>query len=385
MSTVFRVEKNKNYTVMSNIHLKDRRLSLKAKGLLSVILSLPPEWDYTVTGLAYIVAEGANSVRTAVQELESFGYITRRQGRDDLGRMSANEYHVYEDPRQNPDYSCEENLENSSMSEKADNIFLASPSADKPLTENPSTDKPTTATFNKLNTNKINTQSSITHPRATREKEDLTERTEGRTDFHHNNSSFVDNSKREVYLDSIHENIEYDSFAEKDKADELVGVMLDVMCSQKETIRVNGEELPTEQVKKRFLELKKAHIEHALNVLESNAGNVRNIRAYLITALYNAPTAVYSATSRGSTNSAPSNSARSYSAPSSAYPSRNTAAPAPQRPSYAMGSSFDMDDVFARIKGRYNEPRENDDWLSKDEQPADNWQQHTPKYVLLDC
>ncbi len=369
MSTVFRVEKNKNYTVMSNIHLKDRSLSLKAKGLLSVILSLPPEWDYTVTGLAHIVADGADSVRTAVRELESFGYITRRQGRDDLGRMSVNEYHVYEDPSQNPDYSCEEN--NSSMSEKADNIFLASPSTDKPLTENPSTDNSSTATFNILNTNKSNTNSSITHPRASREKKKLTERTEGMNDFHEENNSFEnERSEWEEYLNAIHENIEYDSFAEKAKADELVGVMLDVMCSRKETIRVNGEELPAEQVKKRFLELKKAHIEHVLAALESNSGSVRNIRAYIITALYNSPTAVCGARSFPNNSYFPHYG--SYSAPS--------AQTAPKKPAYAMESSFDMDDIFARIKARYKRDENDDDWLPKSPKKEDL----KPKYVLLE-
>lgn len=229
---------------------------------------------------------------------------------------------------------------------------------------------------------------------------ELTERTEGRTDFHQNNSSFVDNSKREEYLNSIHENIEYDSFAEKEKADELVGVMLDVMCSQKGTIRVNGEELPTEQVKKRFLELKKAHIEHALNVLESNAGSVRNIRAYLITALYNAPTAVCSAASahngansapgnstRNSINSAPENTAHNSASSSSDTSLPNGSYSAPSARPSAMESSFDMDDVFAGIKARYNQQRDDDDWYNKppEEAPANAFQQdNSPRYVLLD-
>ena len=166
MSTVFRVEKTKNFTVMSNIHLKDKRLSLRAAGLLSKILSLPPEWDYTVTGLAKITADGVDSVRAAVRELESFGYITRRQLRDERGRMSQNEYHVYEDPKQNPEFS--------EQSEPTDNIFLCEPSAVEPLREIPSTELPTAGTYNILNTNKSNTHSSITHSRAPR-AEELTE------------------------------------------------------------------------------------------------------------------------------------------------------------------------------------------------------------------
>ena len=80
MSTVFRVEKNANYTVMANYHLKDRRLSYKAKGLLSEMLSLPPDWDYTLSGLAVIAADGLDGVRSAVRELEKYGYGAFRVG-----------------------------------------------------------------------------------------------------------------------------------------------------------------------------------------------------------------------------------------------------------------------------------------------------------------
>ena len=104
MSTVFRVEKNGNFTIMSNYHLKDRRLTYKAKGLLSEMLSLPPDWDYTLTGLALIANDGIDSVRSAVKELEKYGYLVRFQRRDEHGRMSVNEYAVYENPELNPNY-----------------------------------------------------------------------------------------------------------------------------------------------------------------------------------------------------------------------------------------------------------------------------------------
>ena len=89
---VFRVEKTDNYTVMSNYHLRDKSISLKAKGLLSQMLSLPPEWDYTLQGLAYINKEGINSVREGVKELEKAGYIKRRRVRGDKGLFAGNEY-----------------------------------------------------------------------------------------------------------------------------------------------------------------------------------------------------------------------------------------------------------------------------------------------------
>ena len=96
---VFRVERNTGYTVMSNHHLRNKELSLKAKGLLSQMLSLPEDWDYTLSGLSYINRESIDAIRTAVWELEKAGYITRRQGRDEKGKMTAIEYTIYEQPQ----------------------------------------------------------------------------------------------------------------------------------------------------------------------------------------------------------------------------------------------------------------------------------------------
>ena len=102
---VFRVEKTDNYTVMSNYHLRDKSISLKAKGLLSQMLSLPPEWDYTLQGLAYINKEGINSVREGVKELEKAGYIKRRRVRGDKGLFAGNEYVIRELPEsEKPSY-----------------------------------------------------------------------------------------------------------------------------------------------------------------------------------------------------------------------------------------------------------------------------------------
>lgn len=92
---IFRVEKERNYTVMSNVHLKDKGISLKAKGLLSVILSLPEDWNYTTRGLAAICKEGVDSIGAALRELESAGYLTRHRLRDRSGRISDTEYVVY--------------------------------------------------------------------------------------------------------------------------------------------------------------------------------------------------------------------------------------------------------------------------------------------------
>ena len=125
---VFRVEKTKDYTIMSNHHLKDRRLSLKAKGLLSMMLSLPKEWDYTLKGLARISREGVDAIRGALRELEKEGYVIRRQLRGPGGQIQDIEYLIYEQPpgtgspgtgnpgtvRPCPEKSAESNMDRSS-------------------------------------------------------------------------------------------------------------------------------------------------------------------------------------------------------------------------------------------------------------------------------
>ena len=129
---VFRVERNRGYTVMSNHHLRNKELTLKAKGLLSQMLSLPDNWDYTLAGLSRINREKIDAIRTAVWELEKAGYITRRQGRDEKGKMAAIEYTIYEQPQ-------------------LENPILENPTTDNPMLENPMTDNPTSENPTQLN------------------------------------------------------------------------------------------------------------------------------------------------------------------------------------------------------------------------------------------
>ena len=95
---VFRIERTRDYTVMSNHHLRDKALSLKSKGLLSMMLSLPEDWNYTTRGLAKICKEGVDAIGGALRELEAAGYIVRHQMRDRQGRISDTEYVIYEQP-----------------------------------------------------------------------------------------------------------------------------------------------------------------------------------------------------------------------------------------------------------------------------------------------
>ena len=93
---VFRIEKTRDYTVMSNHHLRNTGLSLKSKGLLSMMLSLPEDWNYTTRGLAKICKEGTDSIGSALKELERAGYIIRNRLRDSKGKIVDVEYVIYE-------------------------------------------------------------------------------------------------------------------------------------------------------------------------------------------------------------------------------------------------------------------------------------------------
>lgn len=126
---VIRVEKTKDYTVMSNHHLSNTKLSLKAKGLMSLMLSLPEDWDYTIKGLASICKDGVDSISAAIKELEGEGYMTRHRTRDEGGRLTGTEYVIHESPQ---------TIENADFSPKRENPVL-----DKiePVGENPILDE----------------------------------------------------------------------------------------------------------------------------------------------------------------------------------------------------------------------------------------------------
>ena len=261
---VFRVEKTKNYAVMSKHHFQDKSISLKAKGLLSEMLSLPESWDYTLAGLASINKESVDAIRTAVWELEKAGYIVRRQGRDEKGKMSAIEYIIYEHP-QLP----------TPMSE---NPILENPTSDNPTTANPSAAYPTAENPTQLNNKQSNTKElsidSINHP----------SKGDG-ADEMKNRSELEDEIKSNIDYDIIVENKQND----RRQIDEIVTLMLDAICSPSPTVRINGTDIPKSVVMERFLQLDSEHIEYVIFAMERSKPEIRNIRAYLLTALYNAP------------------------------------------------------------------------------------------------
>ena len=111
--SVFRINKTANYTVMSNHHFKEKKMSLKAKGLLSLMLSLPDDWDYSISGLATLSKDGKDSIMSALGELEKFGYLTRQRVTDDKGRFAGVEYNIFEIPQPENPISEKSNSANS--------------------------------------------------------------------------------------------------------------------------------------------------------------------------------------------------------------------------------------------------------------------------------
>ncbi len=286
---VFRVERTRDYTVMSNCHLRDRRLSLKAKGLLSQMLSLPEDWDYTLTGLAGINRESKDAIRSAVNELERAGYIRRRQTTDAKGKFSGNEYVIYERPAENRD----------GMEEKGKQPLLGNPSSENPMTENPVTEKPMTGNPLPENPTQLNTEEQNTERQSTDHTVPFfpgARDTLGRLPDRKGRKC-ASAEEVQAYRDLIRENIGYDILltdyqCDRKLIDEIVELMVEVVSARREHIRVAGSDLPHELVKSRFLKLGPGHIQFVLSCLRENTTKVKNIKQYLLTVLFNAPATI---------------------------------------------------------------------------------------------
>ena len=268
---VFRIEKTRDYTVMSNYHLRDMSLSLKAKGLLSLMLSLPENWDYTMKGLARICKDGIDSISGGIRELEAHGYLIRARVRGANGQLGSIEYTILEQPKA---------LSPTQEKPIRENPVQVNPMLDAPIQENPAQlNKEESSNYPSKTDLSITQESSpiLSSPPAPKERA-------GQDGMRN----------RESYRALILENIEYDVLSQnvkldKDRLDELVELMVDTVCSNREMIRVAGDDYPAEVVRSRFLKLNASHIEYVLDRMRENTTYVRNIKKYLLAALYNAP------------------------------------------------------------------------------------------------
>lgn len=234
---VFRVERTRDYTVMSNHHLRNKELTLKAKGLLSQMLSLPEDWDYTLKGLAAINRESIDAIRTAVLELEQAGYIVRSRVRDERGCLRACDYIVYERPQEKPP---------------------------KPTWENPTQ-------LNKeiQNKEKPNTDLIL--------------------------------SKSDAIRKTVKENIELDLLCRNmleaaPILQEIYELIVETIQSQSPTLRLGSNVFPAELVRERMVQLNSEHIRFVLDSFRARSGNIRNPKKYLLAMLFNAPITLNSKT-----------------------------------------------------------------------------------------
>lgn len=243
---VFRVERNTGYTVMSNHHLRNKSITLKAKGLLSQMLSLPEDWDYTLAGLSHINRESIDAIRTAVWELEKAGYITRWQGRDEKGKMTAIEYIIYEQPQPTSD-----------TKPGFDYPMLENPTPGKPILENPISDKPTSGNPTQINKDISKTDLSSKD----QSKKDLST-TEPSNPIQSNPPTPMGHGAptaarigtdgmgaRETYREIVLENIDYDILIQdpkmdREQLDEIAELIVDTVCSARKTIRIAGDDYP---------------------------------------------------------------------------------------------------------------------------------------------
>ena len=268
---VFRIDKTRDYTVMSNHHLRNTELSLKAKGLLSLMLSLPDNWDYTTKGLARICKDGVDSICAAVRELEEHGYVIRERVRGANGELGSIEYTILEQPAE-------------SSPERENPVQV------KPILENPVLGKPEQENPAQSNKDKSNMDLSSTE-QSNPIRSNLPA-PEGR-----NGTDGME--AREIYRNIVYGNIEYDILREdntvkRDQLDEIAELIVDTVCSARKTIRIAGDDYPAEVVKSRFLKLDSSHVQYVIDCMKNNTTYVRNIKKYLLAALYNAPATINS-------------------------------------------------------------------------------------------
>jgi len=307
---VFRIEKSKNYTVMSNYHLNDKNLTLKAKGLLSQMLSLPESWDYTLKGLSLINKESVDAIRTAIWELEKQGYISRQQGRDANGKLTAIEYTIYEHPQ----VVASPLLENPITVEKQD---PTAPLLDFPTTDNPTSEKPISENPTQLNTNIINTNIPSTYSSSSRvgnqaaragEDEDLQALRKKIQD------KVVQLGLSDPLRKIIQHNFGEGELAEFEQLNEFICTLREGASQRPPTthlpqeryrhvlklierafgayapsVRLGGTIMPPEEVQRRLLEVTPAHIWHVIRHVQQCGTHIANVESYYLSCLMRAP------------------------------------------------------------------------------------------------
>ena len=300
MPKIMKVGEIKDYTIVDNSCLRDVNLDIAERGLLITMLSLPDNWDFNGRGLSSILPCGKTKIYSALKKLETAGYLMRKRIYKD-GRVADWEYYIcgkaiffdnttdvqeeiaktndnaenFEQDR--PAYevkTCDANITDNSA--PISSLVLENQEIDEEKQEMPDDNK---INNNKLSKNKIYKNQSINH-----------------TAYEVDRPIDVSQKDYEKYKELIKQNIDYDSFVyslsdmDLQEIDEIVELMTETVAINNKPVKINGTLIPAEIVKSRFLKINHGDIDYLLFALSRNTTKVKNIRAYLIAAIYNAKT-----------------------------------------------------------------------------------------------
>lgn len=345
-----RVPKRKDFTVMANYHFRDKNLSLKTIGLLSLMLSLPDTWDYTTRGLVSICKDGESAITAALKEMEKEGYLTRKRIRDKSGKLGETEYTIHEMPlklkgkahdgeeniqekasepnRENPDMDNHpmaekeqesrtsgakvpdepdrdypdmenrlvvENAQNTGDSESFTTLLpdldlpdLENPDLDNPDVDNPVLEKPDLG-FPRLDYPNQENRGQL----STNKKNTHSAKTNPSNIHPSNQSMGMDMSEIDALRQRIQGNIEYNTLVleyGKERLDEVVEIILETVCGCQKDIFIGGTLYHPDFVCSRLWSLTSCHIQYVFLCLDSNSTKIHNIKKYLLATLFNAPT-----------------------------------------------------------------------------------------------
>lgn len=308
---VIRISKTKGFTVMSNYHLRDQNLSLKAKGLLSMMLSLPDEWHYSIRGLTAICKEGVSSISATIRELEDCGYVRRHQPIVD-GKFQEIEYIIYENPQPktadkdtsaNADSGSTDSADQTASKPQCGTAYSGNAHTEKPCTENPHTENPNTETPDAQNphaykiTNQTRTERTKTeennHPSINHAAAPANMMDGMDSELMKRLGAIRLSGDFERYRKIVKENIDFDCLCydhDRETLEGIVEIMVEVLCSNAPYTRIGSQDFPTEVVKSRLMKLDSQHIQYVLTALSMNTTKIHNLKAYLLTTLYNAYT-----------------------------------------------------------------------------------------------
>ena len=303
--TVYRVQRNGNYTVMANYHLKDRALSLKAKGLFSVLLSLPEGWDFSLPGLAALCKEGMDAIREAVKELEKLGYIIRSRVRNAKGRLENAQYTLYEKPQAAAQDILPDSIspvKQERRSAAAEEPAQALPTQEKPMGDFPILVFPTEEkpTQNNHPSNPVTPKNINNIPQNPDPDPSYPSRTLPvgsmippffPAPFRMPGGGEALSDPTERLWEIVQQNVGYDALAEeygREQMDEIVGIIVGVLTSHRICFRFGRDVYPSGLVKKQFFAVNSHHVEYVFSNLKNTASSIHDPKSYLTACIFNA-------------------------------------------------------------------------------------------------